>query len=146
MVTQIYKIRSEIWVALSSEIRQPKNIKILCNFTQLCDLIVNISGTQQDIISWKMALQTTGKLNSVFFGPQMAKNRTEFWPTQRAAIRLGIATHLVQVVSWRRWSKWHYLRLFSPHSEDILLAFFAVIKNPDMTQVTGCLSVIQTVN
>jgi len=61
----------------------------------------------------------TGKLNSVYFGPQTVKNRTgvlshplaivqrtgvnksvafdrwRHWPTQRAAITLGIAMHLV---------------------------------------------------
>jgi len=38
----------------------------------------------------------TGKLNSVYFGPQMVKKTgPEFWLTQRVAIRLSIATHLV---------------------------------------------------
>jgi len=31
----------------------------------------------------------------VYFGPQAAKNRTGVLTTQRAAIRLGIAMHLV---------------------------------------------------
>jgi len=47
----------------------------------------------------------TGKLNSAYFGPQKAKKGPEFWPTQRAAIRLDIATHLVRLVLyWLRWS------------------------------------------
>ena len=60
MVTQIYKIRSEIWVAPSPaspfplEIWWPKNIKIPPR-----DLIANVSGTQLDIVSRKTALQTT---------------------------------------------------------------------------------------
>ena len=40
----------------------------------------------------------TGRLNLVYFGPQMAKIGPEFWPTQRAAIRLGSAMHLVYKV------------------------------------------------
>jgi len=51
MVTQIYKIRSEIWVAPSpSEIWRPQNIKFWYNFAQLRNLIANISGTQQDVV------------------------------------------------------------------------------------------------
>jgi len=56
MATQIYKIRTEIWV--TPEIWLSKNIKFPRDFAQLRDLIANISGTQQDIIKWKTALQT----------------------------------------------------------------------------------------
>ena len=60
MVTQIYKIRSEVWVGPSPhEIWQPKNVKFWRNFAQLRDLIVNISRMQQDVVIWKTALQTT---------------------------------------------------------------------------------------
>ena len=60
MVTQIYKIRSEVWVGPSPhEIWQPKNVKFWRNFAQLRDLIVNISGTQHDFVNRKTALQTT---------------------------------------------------------------------------------------
>jgi len=59
-VTQIYNTRSEIWVTSSSpEIWQPQNVKFRRDFAQLRDLITNVSGTQQDIVNRKMALQTT---------------------------------------------------------------------------------------
>ena len=59
-VIQIYEIQSDIWGPLPSpEIWRPKNIKFRRNFGQLCDLIANISGTQQDIVNRKTALQTT---------------------------------------------------------------------------------------
>jgi len=57
--TVVYKIQSKIWVAPSPKFSDPKNIKFWHDFAQLRDLIANISGTQQDIISRKMALQTT---------------------------------------------------------------------------------------
>ena len=41
----------------------------------------------------------TGKINLVYFGPQMVKNRTHPWAT----IRLGIATHLIKV-----WNLWYW--------------------------------------
>jgi len=41
------------------EIWRPKNIKFRRDFVQLRDLIVHISGTQQDIVNRKTALQTT---------------------------------------------------------------------------------------
>jgi len=62
MVTQIYKIRSEIWVGPSPP--PPRNVaaqkqKFWHDFAQLRDLIVNISRMQQDVVIWKTALQTT---------------------------------------------------------------------------------------
>jgi len=42
----------------SLEIWRPENIKISRDFAELCDLIANISGMQQDIVSQKTALQT----------------------------------------------------------------------------------------
>jgi len=56
MVTQIYEIRSKVWVA--TEIWRPKNMKFWRSFGQFRGLIVIISGLQQGIVSWKMALQT----------------------------------------------------------------------------------------
>jgi len=55
VVTWIYNIRSEIWVAPPPEIWRPKNIKFRCNYAQLWDLITNISRTetQQDIVNQK---------------------------------------------------------------------------------------------
>jgi len=61
MVTQIYKIRPEIWVAPSTPLRfgGPKPSKFPRYFSQLRDLIANIFGTQQDIVNRKRALQNT---------------------------------------------------------------------------------------
>ena len=42
-----------------SEIWRPKNMKFWRDFRQLRDLIAIISGTQQDIVNRKTALQTT---------------------------------------------------------------------------------------
>jgi len=58
MVTQIYKIRSEIWVAPSPKIWRSKSIKFWRGFTQLSDLIANISTMQRHTVNWKMVLQT----------------------------------------------------------------------------------------
>jgi len=59
MVTQIYKISSEIWAVPSPEIWHPKRSNFWHDFAKLHDLIANISGMQQDIVNWKTALQTT---------------------------------------------------------------------------------------
>ena len=61
MVTQVYKIRSEVWVAPSPSrnLATPKKSKFWRDLAQLCNLIENISNMQQDIVNWKMALQTT---------------------------------------------------------------------------------------
>ena len=84
MVIQMYKIRSEIWVAPSARNLAAQNMKFRRDFGQFHDLIANISETQQDIVSRKTALQLanyghsrTGKLNSVYFGPQTSKNKTD---------------------------------------------------------------------
>jgi len=53
----IFKTRSEIRVAPSPEIWRLKDIKIRRDFAQLHDLIVNIFGTQQDVVNWKTALE-----------------------------------------------------------------------------------------
>jgi len=67
MVTKIYKIRSEIWVAPSLRNLATQKHQ---NF-----------GTQQDIINCKMVLQTTdtpaqANLIRCTSGPHTAKNRT----------------------------------------------------------------------
>jgi len=88
---------------LPPEIWRRKNTKLRRNFAQLRVLIANISGTQQDIVNRKRRCRLYGhpstvKLNSVYFDQLVHKRRKtgpEFWPTQRAAIRLGLATHLV---------------------------------------------------
>jgi len=52
-------IRSEIWVSLPHpESWPPKTSKFQRDFAQLCNLIVNVSGTQQEVVNWRMALQT----------------------------------------------------------------------------------------
>jgi len=58
MVIQIYKIPLEIWVAPSLRNLAAHDIKFWRDFAQLCDLIANISGMQQDIVNRKTALQT----------------------------------------------------------------------------------------
>jgi len=80
MATQIYKIRSKIWVAPSPRNLAARNIKISARFRTTSRLDRNNSGTQQDVVNRKTALQTTdtsahctGKLNLVYFGPQTAK-------------------------------------------------------------------------
>jgi len=59
MVTQIYKIGSEIWGHSHTEIGGPKTSKFGLNFGQLGKLIANISGKKQDIVQRKTALQST---------------------------------------------------------------------------------------
>jgi len=64
---------------------------------------MNISRMQQDIINRKTALQTMDtpaqpNLSRCTLVHKRRKIGPEFWPTQRAAIRLGIATHLVIAV------------------------------------------------
>jgi len=63
---------------LPPEIWPTQNIRFRHDIGQLRDLIANISGSQQDIINRKKALQITDTqvqaLNSVYFGPQTAKN------------------------------------------------------------------------
>jgi len=43
----------------------------------------------------KFCPEVRSKLNSVYFGPQTAKNRIGVLAHPKAAVRLGIATHLV---------------------------------------------------
>jgi len=57
MVTLIYEIRSDIWAAPSLRNLAAQKIKFRPNLGRLCDLIVNISGMQQDIVNWKTELQ-----------------------------------------------------------------------------------------
>jgi len=61
MVTRIYKIRQKFSWPLSPppKFGGPKTSKLRRDFAQLRDLIANISGTQQDIVNRKTALQTT---------------------------------------------------------------------------------------
>jgi len=80
-VTQIYKIRPEIWVAPPPKSGGPKTPKFVRDFGQLRYLIANISGTQQDIVNRKTALQTSdtsAQANLIYFGPQTAKTGPAF--------------------------------------------------------------------
>jgi len=88
MVTQIYKIRSEISVAPSHEISRTKNVKFQHDFRQLRDLIVNISRTQQDIVNPENSMQTTDILTQAYLiwytlVHKWLKTGPEFWHTHR---------------------------------------------------------------
>ena len=78
MVTQIYKILSEIWVALSPEIWQPKNVKISAQFhtTLRLDreyLWNTITHYQSENGVANCGHPLTDKPNLVYFGPQTGK-------------------------------------------------------------------------
>ena len=78
----------------------PKTSKFRRDFAQLRDLIADIFGKQQDIVNRKTALQTTDTLAQVnLIRCSLVRKRRkigpEFWFTQQAVIRLGIAAHLV---------------------------------------------------
>jgi len=81
LVTQIYKIRSEIWVAPSLRNLAAQNIKISARFrtTSRLDREYPRNATrlrQSENCVANYGHSRTGKLNSVYFGPQTAKNRT----------------------------------------------------------------------
>jgi len=122
MVTQIYKMRSEIWVAPPpSRKLAPKNIEISAQFRTTSLLIANISGTQQDnhrqsengvahYVNFR-----TGKLNSVYFGLHTTKNRTGVLTHQTSGHQAGhchasshrraVAQHCINgdsLIQWRR--------------------------------------------
>ena len=88
-VTQIYKIRSKIWMAPSPRNLAAQISKLWHNFAQLRDLIASIYGTQQDIVNRKTALQTTdnpaqGNLIWWTLVHKWRKTGPEFSPTQQA--------------------------------------------------------------
>jgi len=81
MVTQIYKIRSEIWMAPSPKIWQPKDIKISAQFWTTSQLdheyLRNATRYHQSgsgVANYEHSRK--GTLNSMYFGLQMEKNRT----------------------------------------------------------------------
>ena len=126
MVTQIYEILSGILGAPSPEIWQPKtwNVGVISDNMRLDrEFLRNATRHRQLENSFaNYGCSRTGRLNLVYFGLQVAKNRTgvmthppaivqrtgvnksvafarwRFWPTQRAAVMLGIATHLVNTI------------------------------------------------
>jgi len=89
VVTQIFKIWSEICLAPPPKFSGPKTSK----FLWFRDLVINI-------VNWKTMLQTTDtpmQANLIQFASVHKRQKIgpEFWPMQWAAIRLGIATHRV---------------------------------------------------
>jgi len=80
MVSQIYKIRSEIWVATTPQIWWPKIIKILAQFCTTSRLYREYlqNATKRRQSENGIASSRTVKLNLVYFGPQMAKIGPEF--------------------------------------------------------------------
>ena len=80
-MTQIYKIRSEIWVAPCPEISRPKNINNLARFRTTLQLdreyLRNATRRRQSENGVaNCGHSRIGKLNLVYFCPQTAKNRT----------------------------------------------------------------------
>jgi len=110
MVTQIYKIRSEIWVVLSpSKFVGPKTSK----FRQLLDLIANIIlRTQQDIVNRKTALQTTDTLaeaNSIWctlVHKRLKMDRSSDPPTGHSSEFRVQTTRVNKSVAFDRWRHW----------------------------------------
>ena len=85
------------------KIWQPKKIKILVHLSTTwwldCEYLWNATRHRQSQNSIaNYGHSRTGKLKSVYFGPQMAKNRPEFWPTQWVATMLGTATQLIIII------------------------------------------------
>jgi len=96
IMTQVYKIQSETWVPPRPKFGCPKISKF--RTTSRLDRKYFQNATRHHQSENGVANyghSRTGKLNSVYFGPQTAKTGLEFWPTKRAAIRLGIVTHIV---------------------------------------------------
>jgi len=139
MVTQIYEIRSEIWGPLPPEIRRPKiskNIKFRRDFWQLHDLMANISGTQQDIVNRKTALQTTdtprtGKRNLVYFRPQTAKNGTGVLTHPPAIVQM---TGVNSSVAFARWQQQATIKLDNATHT----SFFSLCKGLNSPSITHC--------
>jgi len=80
MVTQIYKIRLEIWLA-SRNLAAQKNIKISARFRTTLRLDREYLRNATRHRQWENGIANyghsrTGILNSVYFDPQTAKNRT----------------------------------------------------------------------
>jgi len=78
MVTHIYKIRSEIWVAtFPQKFGGPKNIKISATSRLDREYLPNATRYRQSENSAANdAHSRKGKLNLVYFGPHTAKNMT----------------------------------------------------------------------
>ena len=99
MVTQIYKIRSEIWVAPSSEIWRPNNVKFRRDFAQLRldrEYLRNATRHRQSENGIaNCGHPRTGNLIRYTSVHKRRKIGPEFWPTQRAAIIIVIAKHLL---------------------------------------------------
>jgi len=88
-------------VPLPPKFGDPKTSKFWHNFMQFHNLIVNISGSQQEIVNRKT--KTMDTIAQAYFiwctsVHKRPKVGSDFWPTQWAAIRLGITMHLVSVI------------------------------------------------
>jgi len=90
---------------LPPEIWRTKNIKISARFRTTSRLdreylrkATTHRQSENGFANYMYWHSRTGKLNLVYFCPQTAKTGPEFWPTQRLAFRLGIATHIVFVL------------------------------------------------
>ena len=89
MVTVIYKIESKIWGVPPQKNLAAQKHQNFGDFEQLCDLIANISGLEQDIIDRKMALKTAITPLHAYqiwctLVHKLRKIRPEFRPTQNA--------------------------------------------------------------
>jgi len=105
MVTQIYKIQSEICVP-PSEIWWPQHIKILARFCITLWLYreylrnaTRHSQSENGVANYGHT--HTGELNLCTLIHKRQKVGPEFSPTQWAAIMLGIATHIVILMQFR---------------------------------------------
>jgi len=130
-VTEIYKIRSEIWVAPipapPPEIWRPQNIKISARFCTTLRLDREYLRNATSHLQSENALQTTdnpaqANLIRCTLVHKRRKIKPESWPTQRTAIRLGSATHLIAVcrhvhANFDSWSN-----PLSQHVEPLLVA------------------------
>jgi len=84
----------------------PKHPIFQCNFCEFCDLITNISGTQQDVVNRKMALETMITLAHVCLiwwtlVHKWRKIWPEFWLTQDQLFRMLISRMINGNSSWK---------------------------------------------
>jgi len=104
-MARIYKIWSEIWGPLPKQIYSPQDVKIWGKFRATSQLIANISGTKQDVVEWKAALQTaiSPAYANLIWGTLVYKWQKigpEFRPIQRAGVAwVVVKVHRVKLCS-----------------------------------------------